>query len=111
VLISATHTHSGPGGYSHFMAYDASITGFKGLNFEYIADGIFRSIVQAHESKIPGKILIARGDLKDCGGNRSINAYNNNPEEERQQYDSPVDKEMTLLKFVDQDGQALGSIN
>jgi neutral ceramidase len=111
VLLSASHTHSGPGGYSYFMAYNASITGFKGLNFDYIVKGIFASIVKAHENKVPGKILLARGDVEDCGGNRSIKAYNNNPEEERNLYGSPVDKEMTLLKFVDHNGKTIGSIN
>ncbi len=111
VLISASHTHSGPGGYSHFLAYNAAIYGFKGLNFDYIAEGIFKSIIQAHGNKVPGKISIARGELDDCGDNRSIEAYNNNPLEERDKYDSPVDKEMTLLKFVDDCGAAIGSID
>jgi len=111
VLISATHTHSGPGGYSYSMAYNASITGFKGLNFDYVVNGIFASIIKAHESKVPGKILLARGNVEDCGGNRSIKAYDNNPEEERNFYDSPVDKEMTFLKFVDHNGKEIGSIN
>lgn len=111
VLITATHTHSGPGGYSYHLAYNASIGGFKGVNFDYIVQGIFNSIVKAHESKTPGKILIARGDVEDCGGNRSLEAYNNNPQEERDLYGSPEDKEMTLLKFVNDNGEAIGSIN
>ncbi|NEE30550.1 alkaline ceramidase, partial [Streptomyces sp. SID7982] len=28
VLLSATHTHSGPGGYSHNVAYNLSVLGF-----------------------------------------------------------------------------------
>lgn len=113
VLISVTHTHSGPGGYSYYFAYNASISGFKGMNFDYIVTGIFESIIKAHESKVPGKILIAKGDMDagGCGGNRSLPAYDNNPQEERDLYDSPIDKEMTLLKFVDNDGNAIGTIN
>lgn len=111
VLISGNHTHSGPGGYSYFLAYNTAMFGFKGLHFDYIAAGIFNSIIKAHESKVPGKILIARGELDDCGDNRSLEAYNNNPREEREAYGSPVDKQMTLLKFVADSGAAIGSIN
>lgn len=28
VMITATHTHSGPGGYSHYYVYNASIGGY-----------------------------------------------------------------------------------
>ncbi|KAL9316790.1 hypothetical protein ACSQ67_017791 [Phaseolus vulgaris] len=41
------------------------------------------------------------GELLDAGINRSPSAYLNNPEAERSKYKYNVDKEMTLLKFVD----------
>ncbi len=111
VLISATHTHSGPGGYSYYHAYNISMNGFKGLNFDYIVEGIFQSIIKAHENRVPGKILMAKGEVEDCGGNRSVKAYDNNPKEERELYGSNIDKEMTLLKFVNNNGDPIGSIN
>jgi len=113
VLLSATHTHSGPGGYSHYLAYNASISGFKGRHFDYIVAGVVESIVKAHNGKEPGRIFMARGEMtEECGGNRSLAAYENNPPEERCQYSSPQDKEMTLLKFETEDGRRLlGAIN
>jgi neutral ceramidase len=42
-----------------------------------------------------GKIYVNRGDVQDCGGNRSLAAYKENKSGEW-----PTDKEMLLLRFV-----------
>lgn len=47
----------------------------------------------------------------DAGVNRSPSAYLNNPPEERSKYKYNVDKEMTLLKFVDDQFGPVGSFN
>ena len=47
----------------------------------------------------------------DAGINRSPSAYLNNPAAERRKYKYDVDKEMTLLKFVDDDCGPVGSFN
>lgn len=51
------------------------------------------------------------GELLDAGVNRSPSAYLNNPAEERNKYKYDVDKEMTLLKFVDDEWGPVGSFN
>lgn len=51
------------------------------------------------------------GDLLDAGVNRSPSAYLNNPAEERSKYEYNVDKEMTLIKFVDDELGPVGSFN
>lgn len=43
--------------------------------------------------------------------NRSPSAYLNNPAAERSKYKYDVDKEMTLLKFVDSEWGPVGSFN
>ena len=43
--------------------------------------------------------------------NRSPSAYLNNPASERSKYKYDVDKEMTLLKFVDDERGPVGSFN
>ena len=43
--------------------------------------------------------------------NRSPSAYLNNPAAERSKYKYDVDKEMTLLKFVDNNWGSIGSFN
>lgn len=51
------------------------------------------------------------GELLDAGVNRSPSAYLNNPAAERSKYKYNVDKDMTLLKFVDDQWGPVGSFN
>ena len=111
VLLSATHTHNDPGGYSGHFLYDSYVQGFVRQNFNVIVDGIYKSIKNAHNNLKPGKILINQGTIEGCGGNRAIPAYNNNPDTEKAQYSGNTDKTMTLLKFVALDGEEIGEIN
>ncbi len=111
VLISANHTHSGPGAYSHYALYNLFMFGYDEPNFNCVANGIFQSIVRAHNNLTPGSILVNCGELADCGWNRSPIAYNNNPFDEISRYASDTDKTMTLLKFVTSTGQEIGMLN
>ncbi len=111
VLLSGTHTHSGPGGYSHYALYNLSILGFDKQNFECIVNGMVQAIKRAHENLSPGKIFIAIGNVEDCGNNRSPIAYEQNPANEKAKYNGNTDKEMLLIKFVKDDGKEIGCIN
>ncbi|MEI5908133.1 neutral/alkaline non-lysosomal ceramidase N-terminal domain-containing protein [Bacillus spongiae] len=111
VILSATHGHSGPGGYAHEGLYNVSTYGFHEENYEAIVNGIYESIVLAHQNLEPGYIEIIEGTAEGTSSNRSIDAYNNNPENERQQYDSSVDNTMTLLNLRNTQGELLGVIN
>lgn len=111
ILLSATHTHGGPGGYSGYFLYDFTINGFIKKHFETIVNGIYMSILNAHNNLEPGKILVNEGKLEGVGGNRAEEAYNNNPAAERAQYDGNTDKTFTLLKFVNDQGEEIGMVN
>ena len=100
VLISGTHTHSAPGGFSDSELYEHVIGGFNPHTFECVVSGIVASIAQAHHNLAHGKIYLNRGTIPDCGRQRSLLAYLNNPLTERQRYDSDTDNQMLLLKFV-----------
>lgn len=100
VLISGTHNHSGPGGFSYYYLYNHSMRGFDAHNFECIVSGMMTSIRKAHADLAPGRIYMQSGEIADCGRNRSVAAYDNNPEQERNQFNSNTDKEMILLKFA-----------
>ena len=104
VILSATHTHGGPGGYWHYGVGTPIGGPFYKQHFDAIVEGIVESIAQAHADLQPGSILINRGTVEGAGVNRSMAAYENNPEEERARYDSDTDKEMTLLKLADVSG-------
>jgi neutral ceramidase len=111
VLLSGTHTHSGPGGYSHYGLFNLSILGFDKQNFECIVSGMVQAIKRAHENLAPGKLFINKGDVEGCGNNRSPIAYEQNPPDEKVRYNGNTDKEMLLLKFVKDDGKEIGCIN
>ncbi|KAI3419241.1 Neutral ceramidase [Psidium guajava] len=111
VAISGIHTHAGPGGYLQYVIYIVTSLGFVRQSFDALVDGIEKSIIQAHENLRPGSIFVNRGELLDAGVNRSPSAYLNNPEAEQKKYEYNVDKEMTLIKFVDDEWGPVGSFN
>lgn len=111
VAISGIHTHAGPGGYLQYVVYIVTSLGFVHQSFDALVNGIEKSIIEAHENLRPGSIFVNKGDLLDAGINRSPSAYLNNPSAERSEYKYNVDKEMTLLKFVDDEWGPVGSFN
>jgi neutral ceramidase len=110
VILSATHTHSGPSGYWHYGTEGPIGMPLYSAHFEAIVQGIVDSISQSHDDLQPGDIYWAKGLVEGAGANRSAPAYLNNPEAERARYAGDTDKEMTLLKFVDASG-AIGMVN
>ena len=111
VLLSATHTHSGPGGHSHYALYNLTTLGYDRQGFELIVEGIYQSIVRAHDNLAPGSIRLAAADLGDTGRNRSPEAYLRNPAAERARYATDTDRRMTLLRLQGEDGSEVGLIN
>ncbi len=111
VFLCGTHTHSGPGGYSHYALYNLTVLGFDQQNFECIVGGMVASIRRAHDNLSPGGIFVNRGSIEECGLNRSPIAYDNNPGHERNRYQSNTDKEMLLIKFVKSNGKEVGCLN
>ncbi|MCH7959579.1 MAG: neutral/alkaline non-lysosomal ceramidase N-terminal domain-containing protein, partial [Candidatus Hydrogenedentes bacterium] len=110
VILSATHTHSGPGGYWHYGVDSPIGAPFLEAHYDAIVEGIVDSIRAAHDGLQPGAILVNRGTVNGAGANRSMPAYLNNPADERARYAGPTDTDMTLLKFVDATG-ATGTLN
>ncbi|KAL0697406.1 hypothetical protein Bca4012_053528 [Brassica carinata] len=111
VAISGIHTHAGPGGYLQYVVYIVTSLGFVRQSFDAFVDGIENSIIQAHENLRPGSIFLNNGELLDAGVNRSPSAYLNNPPEERSKHKYDTDKEMSLLKFVDDQWGPVGSFS
>lgn len=119
VLISATHTHSGPMGYSHSKLYNTTSTKgvprareyYSAKNFAIITKGITRSIVEAHQSLQPATLSWASGTLAGLGKNRSLSAYLRNPEADGAPESWQTNQTMTLLRFDDREGNALGVLN
>ena len=45
VILSATHTHSGPGGYMQYVLFQFTSCGFVQQSFQALVDGISRVIL------------------------------------------------------------------
>ncbi len=111
VLLSASHTHSGPGGYSHYQLYKLINLGFSEQNFNGVVEGVVRAISAAHASAVPGRLKWNRGELRGASRNRAIEAYVLNPSTERDKYSDDTDKEMTLLRMETTRGEPIASLN
>ncbi|WP_085297808.1 neutral/alkaline ceramidase [Cognaticolwellia mytili] len=107
IILSATHTHGSAGGHSNYALYNVTVLGFIKQNYDVIVDGIYQAIVKAHNDLKPGSLYLNKGDLTTASINRSIEAFNSNPESGNT---SSIDPEMTVLKFT-QNGHEVGMIN
>lgn len=107
IILSATHTHGAAGGHSHYALYNITILGFIEQTYDAVVDGIYQAIVKAHNDLKPGSIYLNKGELTNASINRSIEAFNSNPESATT---SSIDPEMTILKFT-QNGNEVGMIS
>ncbi|XP_027548664.1 putative neutral ceramidase C [Neopelma chrysocephalum] len=111
VILSGTHTHSGPGGYFQYTLFWITSKGLIRPSLNSIVNGIVKSIDIAHENMKRGRLFINRGTVENSQINRSPFSYLANPAAERSRYSSNTDKEMVILKMVDEDGEDLGLIS
>lgn len=116
VLLTAQHTHSAPGGYSHYPFYNFSIPGFVPEVYECIVNGIVEAIVKAESNMQPSNLYLNTGVFEpeqDVAFNRSIRAYNANPEVQKLALDQThlaVDREMTLIRIEGNNNRKIGAI-
>lgn len=111
ICLTGTHTHSAPAGFLQDVLFQITSKGYIPQTLDTMVKGIMVSIKHAVASYAPGWIFMNKGELLNTNINRSPTAYASNPMSERKQYKYNVDKEMTLLKFVDKDGNDIGMIN
>ena len=117
VMLTAQHTHSGPGGYNHYPLYNFTVPGFMPEIFNGIVDGITKAIALAYESRTAATAGLNRGEFAvdiDVACNRSVHAYLSNPETES--LHSPdkhlaVDRHMDLMRFDETGGGSIGAIS
>ncbi|MEZ5036777.1 MAG: neutral/alkaline non-lysosomal ceramidase N-terminal domain-containing protein [Chitinophagales bacterium] len=117
LMLSATHTHCSPAGFSAHPIYNVPVPGFIQSNLDTLVKGIVEAILIADKNKVKGNIAIGKAKFdKDVpvSFNRAIDAYNENPEVQKLPFEKRIlatDKEMILLHFISQEGMPLGSIN
>lgn len=118
VMLTAQHTHSAPGGYSHFGLYNMATPGFVPEVYQTVVNGIVDSIVAADADLKPGKLRFGKASFdadKEVAFNRSVKAYNMNPEVKTPvmpgESNEAVDREMAMLFIEDEEGNPRGAIN
>lgn len=118
LLLCATHTHSGPGGYSHHVLYNLTIPGFVPEVYAAIVDGIAEAVREAAGRAVPGRVRPAAAPFDPdvpVAFNRSLAAHNQNRDLVRRFGDHEahlaVDREMFLLRLEDEAGNPIGAID
>jgi neutral ceramidase len=110
VVITATHTHCGPGGYSHHAVYNGNTGGFRPRTHRAIVDGIVEAARRAIADLAPATLRLNRGELHDASVNRSRRAFDRNPHADKAVFPDAVDPATTLLT-VERDGVPVGLVN
>lgn len=117
LLLLAQHTHSGPGGYSHYALYNFTTPGFVPEIYNQLVEKISQSIIQSIKNIGEINIAISKSSFDEndeVAFNRSLDAYNLNSDitplkhEERHK---AVNREMTLIHFENKDQKPIASIN
>lgn len=108
VMITATHTHSAPGGISHYALYGLTTRGFQAPTFDAMRDGIIRAIDKAVKTTAPGELRFGTNQLYDAGVQRSATAYVNNPEAASNP--KGIDPLMQVIRLR-QNGKDIASMN
>jgi len=111
VMISATHTHVGPGGYSHHIIYNISTGGHIKQNYDAIVAGITEAIIKADSSLAPATVTLREGDIVErASTNRSISAFTLNPEAAGANALPPETPAMTVLG-IRRGSQPVGAVS
>jgi neutral ceramidase len=110
VMLTVTHTHCGPGGYSHHRLYNSTTHGFHPVTFEAIVRGIVEAVERAHADIAPATLTLTRGVLENASVNRSPQSFARNPEADKAFFPKAVDSRTTLLR-VERDGRVVGAVN
>ena len=112
VVLSATHTHSGPAGFLQYALFEVPSLGFIEQTFKAMVDGIARSIVMANKNIRPAKIFYTEGNIDNANINRSPTSYLENPIEERNMYEHDTDHGVHQMNIFHSDtNEPMGVIN
>ncbi|HEY1077994.1 MAG TPA: neutral/alkaline non-lysosomal ceramidase N-terminal domain-containing protein [Fontimonas sp.] len=121
LMISATHTHQGPAGYSHHLGHNLLHLGYDDDTFNAIAGGLYQAVklaqanLAAHPQTSP--IGLGSGELLDASIQRSLPAFEMNSEAERREFlnargeEVRNNKRAVQLNLVRGNGSAAGVIN
>ncbi len=110
VVLTATHTHAGPGGTSCYRMYNVTTGGMRPATLAALVDGVVESIERAHADLAPGRLRLSRGELHDASVNRSHASFDANPLSDREFFPQGIDPSTTLLR-MERTGHLVGAVN
>ncbi len=83
LVLTCTHTHSGPGGCSHEALYNIVTPGFVTPHLNAVVAAVTEAVVSAWRSAAPTQLKLYQAAFDDQAAvawNRSLPAYNRNPD-------------------------------
>ncbi len=110
VMLTVTHTHSGPGGYAHHHLYNITTYGFHERTFAAAVDGITSAVVRAHRDLAPSTLSLATTRLDNASAQRSRTSFKRNPARDRRYFPTGTDTKSTTLE-VRRGGRLVGLLN
>jgi len=110
LLLTATHTHSSPGGYMHPNAYNLYSLGYRKQNFEAIVAGTTEAIVAAHRDLGPGRLDLGTQQITNASVNRSRSGFDANPAADKAFFPRAIDPQSTTMR-LSRGGTAVGAVN
>jgi neutral ceramidase len=117
LVLTATHTHAAPGGFSTYLFYAISIPGVSQHIHDTIVEGVVASIEKALAALVPARAWTHAGWIptsEPVAFNRSLAAYNRNEDATPvtwERRDEAVDRTMTVLRVDDEHDQPLGLVS
>ncbi len=98
VMLTATHTHAGPGGFSHHNLYNITTLGYHEKTFRAVVNGIVASIARADADLAPADLSLSTSQLTNANVNRSKQAFDRNPEADKAYFPNGTDTRSTTLQ-------------
>jgi neutral ceramidase len=84
LVLTATHTHSAPGGHSCYLGYEVPTPGHRPDVLESVVENTYKAIISSWEYAVTMEAVYAESTVPDdmpIAFNRNgLPAYNNNPE-------------------------------
>jgi len=111
IAFVGTHQHSGVGGYLENLLPQVTAMGYVKQTADAIVAGTVLAVTRAHHNLAPGCLKVANTTVLGANINRSPTAYLANPEAERTRYQFDQDKDLTVLRFDDANGNARGLLS
>ncbi|WP_338079906.1 neutral/alkaline non-lysosomal ceramidase N-terminal domain-containing protein [Antrihabitans stalactiti] len=108
-MLTVTHTHCGPGGYSHHLLYNTTTNGFRPKTFDATVDGTVEAVERAHADVADAMLSLNRGTLENASVNRSRVAFERNPLSDKEFFPDAIDPQITLLR-IEREGGLAGAV-